>query len=99
LCFIDWFDSSVRSKIVDLVRGKLGRMERLTIGALVVIDVHARDVTQKLAEDGLTDVNDFDWLAQLRYYFSEKLLGTRMINAALAYGYEYLGNSGASESI
>ncbi len=51
---------------------------------------------QKLAEDGLTDVNDFDWLAQLRYYFSEKLLGTRMINAALAYGYEYLGNSGAS---
>ncbi len=51
---------------------------------------------QKLAEDGLTDVNDFDWLAQLRYYFNEKLLGTRMINAALAYGYEYLGNSGAS---
>jgi dynein heavy chain len=81
------------SKIVDLVRGKLGRMERLTIGALVVIDVHARDVTQKLAEEGLTDVNDFDWLAQLRYYFHDKLLNTRMINAELAYGYEYLGNS------
>ncbi len=81
------------SKIVDLVRGKLGRMERLTLGALVVVDVHARDVTLMLANQGLSDIGDFDWLAQLRYYFEEQRLQVRILNATLAYGYEYLGNS------
>ena len=36
---------------------------------------------------------DFQWLSQLRYYWEEEQLITRMINSTLAYGYEYLGNS------
>ena len=37
--------------------------------------------------------DDFQWLSQLRYYWEEDNLITRMINSQLAYGYEYLGNS------
>lgn len=37
--------------------------------------------------------NDFQWLSQMRYYWEEENLMTRMINSQLAYGYEYLGNS------
>lgn len=48
------------------VRGKLTSLERKTIGALIVIDVHARDVVKDLADSGLTDVTDFDWISQLR---------------------------------
>lgn len=42
-------------------------MERLTIGALVTIDVHARDVVTLLVELGIDSKLDFDWLSQLRY--------------------------------
>jgi len=56
--------------------------------------VHSRDVTAVLAADGLNDLNAFDWLAQLRYYWVEGELIARMINAKAKYGYEYIGNSG-----
>jgi dynein heavy chain len=44
-------------------------MERITLKALVVIDVHARDVVKALADKGITNVDDFDWSSQLRYYW------------------------------
>jgi dynein heavy chain len=100
--------------IVALVRGPLGKLERKTIGALVVMDLHARDTLQMMV-DGHTDFeHDFNWMSQLRYYWEEikkatcsvstmdnlntrygedHYLQARIVNARLAYGYEYLGNS------
>ncbi|XP_041823134.1 dynein heavy chain 3, axonemal [Melanotaenia boesemani] len=79
--------------IVKLVRGKLPGGARMTLGALTVIDVHARDVVAKLSDDRVSSLNDFAWISQLRYFWEDGEVMLRMITTCLKYGYEYLGNS------
>uniref|UniRef100_A0A8D2DP18 Dynein axonemal heavy chain 1 n=1 Tax=Sciurus vulgaris TaxID=55149 RepID=A0A8D2DP18_SCIVU len=82
------------SDLVALVRGKLSRMQRAVLSALIVIEVHAKDVVKKLIEEDVISVNDFEWISQLRYYWTNNDLYIRAVNAEFIYGYEYLGNSG-----
>lgn len=78
--------------MVTLVRGDLDKMTRITMGALTVIDVHARDVTTKLCNLKVSSKGDFLWSSQLKYYWDNDLF-SQMVTSKRKYGYEYLGNS------
>lgn len=85
--------------MVILIRGNISKQARVTVGALAVIDVHARDVQKKMVEDGVSSVTDFAWISQMRYYWEGALeketgnLAVIMVSSKRWYGYEYLGNS------
>ncbi|KAK3782184.1 hypothetical protein RRG08_032935 [Elysia crispata] len=78
----------------ELVRQDIPDIGRLTLSALIVIEVHSRDVIDKMVEENVSDPNAFEWISQLRYYWLEESnLYQRAVNAQFPYGYEYLGNT------
>ncbi|KAJ3024564.1 UNVERIFIED_CONTAM: Dynein heavy chain 2, axonemal [Siphonaria sp. JEL0065] len=86
-------------KLADLIRSPLNKVERKKIIALITVEVHSRDVIEKMAKLGCSSVNAFEWLSQLRFYWEkegkdEEDCFIRQINTHFRYGYEYLGNSG-----
>ncbi|KAK3096562.1 hypothetical protein FSP39_001310 [Pinctada imbricata] len=78
----------------ELVRLDLTKIERMTLSALIVIEVHARDVVNRMVDEKVSSPNDFEWISQLRYYWlSDENMYIRAVNAQFPYGYEYLGNT------
>ena len=78
---------------MELVRQPLTKQQQVTINALIVIDVHAKDVVEKLVLANITDVAAFEWISQLRYYWADNDCYVRCIQTNFPYGYEYLGNT------
>ncbi|KAG5853301.1 hypothetical protein ANANG_G00071700 [Anguilla anguilla] len=87
---------SMLRRYSEAIRGNLSKILRLKIVALVTVEVHNRDVIDKLAKAGCCDVSSFDWLSQLRLYWDKDVDDCiiRQTNTRFLYGYEYLGNSG-----
>ncbi|CAE8734034.1 unnamed protein product [Polarella glacialis] len=92
---------------VGIVRLQLTKLQRVLMGALIVLDVHGITVLEDLVEAGTKNTNDFDWSKQLRYYWCGEdeecptsLLGDvsddcvcKQTISCFKYAYEYLGNT------
>lgn len=55
--------------MVEVVRKDLNILQRTLMGALIVLDVHARDVVSELVQKKVSSLNDFEFSKQLRYYW------------------------------
>ena len=78
---------------VKLVRTRLSKMQTITLNALIVVDVHAKDVVERLYKAGIEDKSAFEWISQLRFYWENDNCLVRCIQTEFPYGYEYLGNT------
>ncbi|TYZ58010.1 hypothetical protein PybrP1_003505 [[Pythium] brassicae (nom. inval.)] len=70
--------------MVQLVRGALSKLERILLGAVITIDVHARDVVRALRDGGVASLSDFEWTRQLRYYWEDDVKNFRALERQLA---------------
>ena len=72
----------------------------ILVVSLIVIDVHARDVVERLINKQISSLNDFEWVSTMRYYLTksvedpnEPTVNIEMISTTIEYGFEYLGNT------
>lgn len=59
-------------KLADLVKSPLSKVERKKLIALITIEVHSRDVIDRMIKADCSSVNAFEWLSQLRFYWEKE---------------------------
>ena len=47
--------------MIKLVQTDLDKLQRNAMGALIVIDVHAKEVVANMIKSRVDNINDFDW--------------------------------------
>ncbi|EKX36467.1 hypothetical protein GUITHDRAFT_97557 [Guillardia theta CCMP2712] len=84
------------NKYAEMVRGQLNKLNRNKVVAIITIEVHARDVIDKMIKNGTAYLNDFEWMSQLRFYWDKEIDDclTKQNQSKFVYGYEYQGNNG-----
>jgi dynein heavy chain len=90
---------SYLNRLSDMVRGQLTKIERSKLVSLITMEIHSRDVMEKMIKAGCANLTDFDWLAQLRMFIEKDdgpfgICWVKQTNCILEYSYEYQGNNG-----
>lgn len=55
------------AELIQLINGDLSKGDRKKLITLCTIDVHARDVVQRLIDERIESASAFQWQSQLRY--------------------------------
>ncbi|KAF0978551.1 hypothetical protein FDP41_002371 [Naegleria fowleri] len=69
-------------------------LDRIKIVSLMTLEIHSRDVIDRLIRAKVTCTDDFEWLKQIRYEWDEEKDGCIISQNTtnIDYGYEYIGN-------
>lgn len=67
---------------MSLVRNDNSEILKAVLESMVVMEVHSKDIVMKLVKLEINNVNDFEWISQLRYYTDENNdFRVRILNA------------------
>ena len=70
-------------ELIKLVLGKLAKDDRIKVITIITLDVHARDVIQKLIDEKVEGQEAFLWQQQLRFYWQPKTSTARFASATI----------------
>jgi dynein heavy chain, axonemal len=59
-------------KWADIVKSPLSKVDRKKLIALITVEVHSRDVMDRMAKLNCSSVNAFEWLSQLRFFWEKE---------------------------
>lgn len=90
---------SYLNKLTAVIRGPLASVERNKVVALITMEIHNRDVMEKMIKANCNSVTDFEWLSQLRFVYIKDQgefgkCECRQTNSTLEWSGEYQGNNG-----
>ena len=93
--------------LASIVRQPLNKVTRKKLVALITMELHSRDVMDRLRRAKVRSVDDFLWISQLRLVYQKVeeappdhpdakygVCRAQQTNADLKFGYEYQGNNG-----
>ncbi|KAG9397278.1 Dynein heavy chain and region D6 of dynein motor [Carpediemonas membranifera] len=83
-------------KLTQVVRGELTPLDRARFTAIITVEVHSRDVIEKLIKKQVSSERSFDWSSQLRFYLDgdKEQCIIQQTNTTQLYAYEFIGASG-----
>ena len=85
-------------ELIKLVLGTLSRGDRVKTITIITLDVHGRDVVQRLIDEKVEGLEAFLWQQQLRFYWMNigNSMDTeiRICDFKTKYFYEWIGNTG-----
>ncbi len=84
------------SALIQLVLGELTSADRTKIISLITMDVHSRDVVDRLIEQKTEGPTAFAWQQQLRFEWEQKSqdVNVKICDFQCKYFYEWVGNTG-----
>ena len=85
---------SYLSKFIEMVATPLSSLDRNKLMALIMTNVHCRDIFDRLAKSGVSFPSHFDWVSQLRFVWDKDSENCSVLQdrCTLTYGGDYIGN-------
>ncbi|KAJ3322044.1 hypothetical protein HDV06_003645 [Boothiomyces sp. JEL0866] len=83
--------SEIIALLAQFVVKDLDYINRKKCESLITEMVHQRDVTRTLTQGKVTDLTDFNWLSNMRFYSRDSKILVKVASAVFTYGFDYLG--------
>lgn len=85
--------TDILNELIEITTKELSKMDRVKYETLITIQVHHRDVFEKLFKSHTKSAEDFEWLKQARFYWHETkdCCLVSITNFDFRYQCEYLG--------
>jgi len=77
------------NNLINTVRTELNSQDRKKVNALIIIDVHARDIVDRIVKDSILDKREFEWESQLRFYWVNSVNDIRIMQCTGSFTYGY----------